>query len=112
MSLVKNVRAGYYAEDNTRYVFLDGHACKKLDACFAILQEQLSIPDYFGNNLDALEEVMNDLEWIKEGKIKIIISHTPSLLENDHTKKKIFLEILELASNNKMEIIYLQEAAV
>ena len=108
MSVVKNITEGYYAEDKTRYVFLDGHACKKLDICFTVLQEQLSIPEYFGNNLDALDEVMNDLEWIKEEKIKIIISRTDLLLENDHTKKKIFLEILELAGNNRIEIIYLQ----
>ncbi|MES1221672.1 MAG: barstar family protein [Bacteroidota bacterium] len=104
---VLNIAQSYYTDNNTRYVFLDGLACKKLDACFTSLQEQLSIPDYFGKNLDALEEVLDDLEWIKEEKIKIIISHVSSLLENNPAKKKIFLEILHADNNKKIEIIYL-----
>jgi len=111
MSSILNITAGYYAENNIRYVFLDGNACKKLDACFNVLQEQLSIPAYFGKNLDALEEVLDDLEWVKEEKIKIIISNIASLLENDSTKKKVFLEILHAANNAKIEIIYLGAAA-
>ena len=107
MSVVLNIAKDYYAENNIRYVFLDGRACKKMDACFTTLQEQLSIPAYFGKNLDALEEVLDDMEWIKEEKIKIIISHTNSLLENDLAKKKVFVEILHSINNEKVEIIYL-----
>src|ERR1700712_3091021 len=99
MSSISKLTTNYYAADDTRYVFIDGRACTNLDACFAILQEQLSIPDYFGKNLDALEEVLADLEWIDEEKIKIIVSHADSLLRSDTVKKKIFLEILHTADN-------------
>ncbi|MEP6748615.1 MAG: barstar family protein [Bacteroidota bacterium] len=107
MSSILKLPANYYAADNTRYVFIDGSACANLDTCFTILQEQLSIPDYFGKNLDALEEVLADLEWIEEEKIKIIILHIESLPGNDPVKKKNFLEILDNADNDKIEIIYL-----
>ncbi len=107
MSVILNVPASYYAENNIRYVFVDGNACKHIDMCYATLQQQLSIPDYFGKNLDALEEVLSDLDWIKEEKIKIIISNSFTLLTNDSAKKKDFLGILNSSENEKLEIIYL-----
>lgn len=107
MRSTRHIAAGYYTENNTRYVFLDGFACKKLDRCYITLQEQLSIPGYFGKNLDALEEVLDDLDWIKEEKIKIIVSNTSFLLEHDPEKKNAFLDILHSSGNEKIEIIYL-----
>jgi RNAse (barnase) inhibitor barstar len=111
MRSIITLAGGYYAENNTRYVFIDGLACKKLDRCFSTLQEQLSIPGYFGKNLDALEEVLEDLDWIKEKKIKIIIYNSTALLEDDTLKKGIFLDILHSVANEKIEIIYLGTSA-
>ncbi|MEP7278821.1 MAG: barstar family protein [Bacteroidota bacterium] len=111
MGLVTTISTHYYAENNTRYVFLDGSSCKRLDACFNSLQQQLSIPAYFGNNLDALEEVINDLDWIKEDQVKIIIYHAVDLLEQEPDKKIAFLEILHTAGPKKMEIIYLGDSS-
>ncbi len=107
MSAILNIPASYYAQNNTRYVFVDGCACKNIDKCYATLQEQLSIPDYFGKNLDALEEVLADLDWILEEKIKIIISNSSVLLANDIAKKNSFLDILNSCENEKLEITYL-----
>jgi RNAse (barnase) inhibitor barstar len=78
-----------------------------MEDCYDTLQQQLSLPGYFGKNLDALEEVLDDLEWIKEKNIKIIISGLASLLQNDLAKKQNFLDILHAAGNKKIEIIYL-----
>jgi RNAse (barnase) inhibitor barstar len=110
MSAVLRLTTAYYAENNTRYVFLDGNACKKIEDCYDSLQQQLSLPVYFGKNLDALEEMLDDLEWVKEKKVKIIIAGLASLLQNEPAKKNSFLDILHAASNNKIEIIYLAEA--
>ena len=111
MSAVKELKEGYYAENNIRYVFIDGFACKEIGRCFTILQQQLSIPAYFGKNLDALEEVLEDLEWVKEEKIKIVISNSASLLEDDSPKKNSFLDVLHSSANDKIEIIYLADAS-
>jgi len=107
MSAVVHIGEGYYADNDTRYVFLDGGACKKISDCYASLQQQLSIPAYFGRNLDALEEVLDDLEWIKEKKINIIILDTPTFLQNDLAKKNAFLEVLHKAGNKKLTIVHL-----
>lgn len=107
MNAVVHLDAAYYTENDTRYVFLDGSSCKKLDDCYTCLQQQLSIPHYFGKNLDALEEVLADLEWVNERKINIIIMNETSLLEDDIAKKNIFLDILHGAGNKKIHLIYL-----
>ena len=111
MSAIIHLDTAYYTENDTRYVFLDGGSCKKIDDCYASLQQQLSIPVYFGKNLDALEEVLDDLEWVKEKRIKIIILDNGSLLQHDLAKKNAFLEILHTAGNKKLTIVYLEKAA-
>ena len=112
MSALFNIPDSYYKENNTRYVFVDGNTCKDLDSCYKSLQQQLSLPDYFGKNLDALEEVMSDLDWIKEEKVKIIILNKGQLLEKNKEKKNDFLEILNSADNEKLEIIYLDSSII
>lgn len=107
MSAISNIPKSYFSESNIRYVFIDGTVCKQIDDCYKTLQLQLSLPDYFGNNLDALEEVLSDLEWIDEAKVRIIILNQTGLLLNDANKKEIFLDILNSCSNEKIEIIYL-----
>lgn len=107
MATILNIAENYYSENNIRYVFLDGLLCRNLNQCYDTLQEELSLPDYFGRNLDALEEVLADLEWIKEEKIKIIILNVEILLIYDLKWKKAFLDILHTSDNKKVEIIYL-----
>jgi Barstar (barnase inhibitor) len=109
MTKFKNIPAGYYTENNTRYVFIDGNTCDTIDKCYSTLQQQLSIPDYFGFNLDALEEVLADLEWVNEEKIMLIIINKPALLQNDGLMKDDFLDILRKNDNDKIQIIYLGE---
>ncbi len=109
MAKFKNIPADYYNENNVRYVFIDGNTCDTIDKCYTTLQQQLSIPDYFGLNLDALEEVLADLEWVGEAKIIIIILNKQALLQNNETIKNAFLDILQKNDNDKVQIIYLGE---
>lgn len=107
MSTVYKIASDYYAENGIRYVFVDGHVCKDIEICYETLQRQLSIPHYFGRNLDALEEVLADLEWVHEKIIKIIILNTTALLINDVVKKDALLDILNTCENDRLEVIYL-----
>lgn len=108
MSKITNSPLHYYTENNIRYVFLAGNLCDRISDCFNMLRQQLSFPDYFSNNLDSLEEIMADLEWIPESEIKIIILNTDSLLKKDIEKKPLFLDIINNTGNEKIEIIYLK----
>lgn len=102
-----NIPAGYYTENKTRYVFIDGVSFQQMDGLYKSLQQQLSLPAGFGNNLDALEEVLADLDWIKEEKVKIIVLNAADLLGNLPQKKQALMEILKNSDNPKLEIVLL-----
>jgi RNAse (barnase) inhibitor barstar len=106
MSTIIHRTAKGYSANNIRYVLIDGNTCTQLTDCYIVLQHQLNIPDYFGRNLDALEEVLADLEWIPEEKIKIIILDTTVLLAAEADKKNDFLNILNTCENERLEVMY------
>ena len=108
MSIVTRSRFSFYSANDTRYVFIDGFACLTLADCYQSLQQQLDIPDYFGNNLDALDEVLSDLDWLDEKYVKIIIANISKLLSKEIDRKKDFLEVMENNENAFLEIIYLR----
>lgn len=109
MSIVTHLTINYYTANNIRYAFIDGNTCKKLADCYTCLQQQLDIPAYFGKNLDALEEVLADMEWVQEEKVKIIILNRDALLAEETVKKNALLSILNECDNEKLEIIYVGE---
>jgi RNAse (barnase) inhibitor barstar len=112
MSSIQKQQLNYFTKDNTRFVFLDGITCDTIDKVYSTLQLQLSIPDYFGNNLDALEEVLSDLEWINEEKIEIIILQSSALLVNDGAVKPVLIDILNSCEHPKVSIHYLQDPII
>jgi RNAse (barnase) inhibitor barstar len=102
MSNIKTIPTTYYTNNNERIVFIDGNICDTIEKCYSTLQQQLSIPDYFGHNLDALEEVIADAEWIEEEKIHFIILNEKDLLKNDLSFKNNFLDIIKNNDNEKI----------
>jgi RNAse (barnase) inhibitor barstar len=107
MSNVKNVSADYYSADGERLVFIDGNTCDTIDRCYATLAQQLSLPDYFGYNLDALEEALADADWITEKRVHIVILNKGDLLKNDPTKKHDFLDIITSNDNPRFHVTIL-----
>lgn len=99
----------YYSANDTRYVFIDGNTCDTMEKCYITIAQQLSMPDYFGYNLDALEEVLADLEWIEEEKIIIIILNGSALLGLEPDLKGGFLAILKASDNARVEVIGLPD---
>jgi RNAse (barnase) inhibitor barstar len=53
------------------------------------LAEELSFPDYFGFNLDSLDECLNDLSWIENKKIAIYISDSANFLATERNPEKL-----------------------
>lgn len=50
----------------------------------------LHFPDYYGQNLDALDEMLNDLEWIKQEKVIIHITNSADWLSKEKSESKVF----------------------
>ncbi len=49
---------------------------------FAVLAQALKFPDYFGNNWDALDECLGDLEWWPAKGYVLLLSNSGVLWKN------------------------------
>ncbi len=63
---------------------------KSKNELLEVFSEQLSFPDYFGKNWDALYDCLCDLKWISNKTIRIIHSDIPTL-----DNISIYLDILK-----------------
>jgi RNAse (barnase) inhibitor barstar len=68
---------------------------KSKDELLDALVIALRLPDYFGNNWDALEECMRDLSWLPPGDV--VISHQDLPLSDDRPALATYLSILSNA---------------
>jgi RNAse (barnase) inhibitor barstar len=82
----------------------DGKKTKTLDKFYKKIAKRLHFPDYFGNNMDALEDCLCDLSWIESNNIKLFIKNIDGFLskEDKETKESIF-DIFAEAAENQME---------
>jgi RNAse (barnase) inhibitor barstar len=65
-------------------------------ALLTTLATQLSFPDYFGGNWDALEECIGDLSWLPIGPV--IVKHVDVPLIGDVRSAKAYVAILSAAA--------------
>jgi hypothetical protein len=61
----------------------------------SLLARQLSFPDYFGFNWDALDDCLRDLSWLPAGK-RVVIVHE-SLPLRDADQRRVYLDVLQRA---------------
>lgn len=75
-------------------VLLPGEELASPDQLFALCQTAFSFPEYYGRNWDALDECLNDLEWLGASGYLIWIDQAEriALAEPDFTS---FINILE-----------------
>lgn len=73
-----------------------------MKAFYNKIAEALDFPDYFGHNLDSLDELLNDLQWIKENKIVIFIENSADWLsaEKNDDKLTTLLDVLEATAED------------
>ncbi len=60
--------------------------------------QAFQFPDYFGNNWDALEECLNDLSWLNQRRVVLIIEHTNALMQHEPELWATTQEILQAVS--------------
>ncbi|HMP29122.1 MAG TPA: barstar family protein [Saprospiraceae bacterium] len=77
-------------------ISIDGAQCKTKSELFDTFCKTLDFPDYFGNNWDSFEEIINDLEL--PINTQILITNYKLLLEQYKEDKTIFKEILAQAN--------------
>ena len=57
---------------------VDARRCHTKDSLLLAIGRELSFPDYYGANWDALEECLNDMSW-QSGAIALHIEHAAEL---------------------------------
>lgn len=92
---------------NTRVILIHAKAIETLDDFYKDIQVALEIPDYFGYNLDALEEVLSDLSWIKEPHAILIIYRSELLLSHRSDERDSLISVLIECNNPSLDILFL-----
>ena len=77
------------------FYILDGNKMHTGNGLFTEIAEKLQFPDYFGRNWNALDECLQDLDWLDSNSIKILINDFNKILKDDHSEEKnIFIDCL------------------
>ncbi len=72
-----------------------GARCQTRERLFQELAAALQFPHYFGENWDAVEECLGDLEWLDETQLTLLITHADRLLAHHEADLATFLSILQ-----------------
>ncbi len=77
-------------------VVLDGAELNTLSKFHTTIAKLLHFPDYYGNNLDALDEVLSDMEFSTLKNIPIVFRNYDKFLSDEpHEKKIALLQVLK-----------------
>lgn len=74
---------------------IDANEVTSLREFYEVLAKAMHFPDYFGFNLDSLDELLNDLTWIEDEKLAIFFKNSEKFLEKERNETKI-LTLLDL----------------
>ncbi len=66
--------------NGTFLAFIDAERCTVMAHFYEEITKALNFPDYFQPNFDALDECMNDLSWIEEKEVRLLIFNYDDLL--------------------------------
>ncbi len=74
---------------NYQLATIDGAKAQTLPTFYSEIEKVLDLPDYFAHNLDSLDEMMNDLEWIENENIALVFRNTDLLLAGEKKQSKL-----------------------
>lgn len=82
---------------NYHIVEIDGLKAHTLRGFYEEIAKGLDFPEYFGFNLDSLDEMLNDLSWVEQEKIAIYISNSEHFVEKERNPDKLptLLDLLD-----------------
>ena len=96
---ILNTTSTKHSTEKTLVANIDGEQVDTLEKFYQELIVQLKFPDSFGRNLDAFDEMINDLDWLEETAICLVFKNYNNFLseENDEARE-IILTILDDAA--------------
>jgi len=89
-----------YLPDGILLLELDGAMMKDLEGLYRQITTVLKFPDYFGENFNALDDCITDLEWLPANGYLLVVKNAACLLckETDDVLEG-FISILNDAGN-------------
>jgi hypothetical protein len=99
----EDLRSRFLAErDGNAVVVLRGWKCRRVEGFFDEVAAALQFPWYFGENWDALEEVLGDLSWFPAaGYLLMVNDAAPFFTEASPGDLRLLVEILASASSEE-----------
>ena len=81
---------------------IDGGTATSVKDFHEAISTAMHFPDYSGKNLDALDEMLNDLEWIDEKKVIIYIDRSAEWLSREKSDEKLLtiIDILDATAED------------
>ncbi len=100
---ILNEKYSRNSTDKTLVVIIDGETSLTISEFYKNIAQSMLFPDYFGKNIDGFDEIMNDLEWLKETNIHLIFRNYDHFLseENDDIREIILTLLDETAEEWK-----------
>ncbi|HUP97124.1 MAG TPA: barstar family protein [Usitatibacter sp.] len=77
------------------FFHIDGRKINRKEQLMNAAATAMSFPEHFGNNWDALEECLTDLEWVDADGYVLFYDHVDGLLSTHPDQFETLLEILK-----------------
>lgn len=93
--------------NNKKVIHIVGNEISNLEDLYKFLVQELEFPEYFGDNLDALYDMLTDLQWLGQNCFEIVINDYDHLLsEEDFETKASVISVFNEASQCWKEDIF------
>ncbi|MEZ4905001.1 MAG: barstar family protein [Spirosomataceae bacterium] len=66
---------------------IDGAKTPTLQTFYQAIEQALTLPDYFEYNLESLDDLLNDMSWIKQADVALCITHSDLFLSQEKPPK-------------------------
>jgi hypothetical protein len=68
---------------------LESNKIQTLRGFYEEMAEALEFPEYFGFNLESLDELLNDLSWLEDERIAIYIADSEGFISKERNPEKM-----------------------
>lgn len=92
--IVFTTEIGLASFKSYRIGYIEGTTTPTFKAFYQAIEKALSFPDDFEHNLESLDELLNDMSWIKQHDVAICIKDSASFLSQEKPLK--VLELINL----------------
>lgn len=85
-----------YVESGDYFITgINGKECTTVNMFLEQIGSAFSFPEHFGRNMDALNDCLNDLDWIDKDNYVLIINNFDHFLSSNYDDKNDIVAFLE-----------------